>query len=302
MSSSSTSEFEEGLKLLAERRWAAAIERLSGAQAVEPGRFAIVRALATAHLHKHDADAARQVLGDFVRDNSACAQGWRLAAQLEWKLGDYDAALALLDRGLDHLPKSPILIRQAALFRAARGEGQDRVEPGDAQPPQDPDWLDRVAQDTRLLESLLSLPDAPAADVAHREMLRQLELRLAQLLEAQPYHADRHLALARLQTALEDWPAAVLSVQRALRANPEYVQAHRLRATLLEKTGDIDAAIDSLQSLVARGIEWPDLHLQLARLQNRQGLEQDARDHVYTALRINPRLEEAHQLLQHWAA
>ena len=301
--SSSTSEFEEGLKLLAERRWAAAIERLSAARALEPGRFAIVRALATAHLHKRDADGARQVLADFVRDNPACAQGWRLAAQLEWKLGDYDAALAMLDRGLDHLPNSPILLRQAGLFRTARdGQGQERVEPADAQPPHDPDWLDRVAQDTRLLESLLSLPDASAGDVGHREMLRQLELRLAQLLEAQPYHADRHLALARLQTALEDWPAAVLSVQRALRANPEYVQAHRLRATLLEKTGDIEAAIDSLQSLVARGIEWPDLHLQLARLQNRLGLEQDARDHVYTALRINPQLEEAHQLLQHWAA
>jgi tetratricopeptide (TPR) repeat protein len=298
----STSEFEQGLKHLADRRWSAAIERLTAAQALEPSRFAIARALATAHLHKQDADAARQILADFVRDNPACAQGWRLAAQLEWKLGQYDEALATLDRGLDHLPKSSILLRQAALFKAARGEIQGPVEPSSDQPPHDPDWLDRVAQDTRLLESLLSLPDAPAADVAHREMLRQLELRLTQLLDAQPYHADRHLALARLQTALEDWPAAVISVQRALRANPEYVQAHRLRATLLEKTGDVDAAIDSLQSLLARGVDWPDLHLQLARLQNQQGRDQDARDHIYTALRINPRLEEAHQLLQHWAA
>src|SRR5437764_50093 len=66
---SSTSEFEQGLKHLADRRWAAAIERLTAAQALEPGRFAIARALATAHLHKQDADAARQILADFIRDN-----------------------------------------------------------------------------------------------------------------------------------------------------------------------------------------------------------------------------------------
>jgi tetratricopeptide (TPR) repeat protein len=321
-------EFVEGLTHLAARRWDAAVVSLRIAAQREPGRLAVVRALATAYLRCGDAAEARDVLATFTRDFPMCADGWRLSAQLAWKLRRHDDAIAILARGLDHLPNSPVLHRQTALFLGARGRIEasanhaDRARdtgrlgswidavagrPGDptallAQPPAsapcDPDWLDRVATDARLLDSLLKAPRDPH----DAGMLTSLAARLAALLESQPYHADRQLLLARLHVAINDLPAAMLSVQRALRANPDYVDAHRLRATILGQLGEYDAAIQTLESLIARGMDWADLHYQVAELQRLRGRPADARAHLYSAIRLNPRFEQAKALLERCAA
>jgi predicted Zn-dependent protease len=304
-------EFDEGMRHLAARRWDEAIAALRAAVRREPGRLAVVRALATAHLQSGDGAAARRALADFTISYPMCAEGWRLAAQLEWKLNQYNAATAILSRGLEHLPNSQALHRQIALFWGARGKlarqngewesgrigesEQGRIGEGEAG---DSDWLDRVAQDSMLLASLIDLPER-SADL---EMLRAVEARLSRLLETQPDHPDLQLALARLRVKLGALPEAMLAVQRALTANPQYPQAQRLRAAILAKLGEYDAAIEILEGLIAQGAKWADIHYQLAELQRQRGRDEAARSHLYSAICLNPSFKEARQLLERWAA
>jgi predicted Zn-dependent protease len=297
-------EFEAGIAHLAAGRWHEAVASLRSAHRREPGRLAIVRALATALLQVDDDRAARRALADFTLDNPMCAEGWRLAAQLEWKLNQYDDAMIVLARGLERLPHSQALHRQTALFWGARGklEGSapltSQVSAQINQSSAEPDFLDRVAQDPKLLATLLDLPD-DANDLA---MLRTVETRLAALLACQPDHADRHFALARLQLKISALQAALRSVQQALRINPRYLEAHRLHATILGKLGEHALAIEVLKSLLRNGCHWPDIHCQIAELEKASGHADEARAHLYSAIHLNPRFEQAKQLLERWAA
>jgi tetratricopeptide (TPR) repeat protein len=322
-------EFDEGVARLAAGEWAAAVALLRRAVRREPSRLAAVRALATACLRADEVDEGRAALAEFTMDHPMCAEGWRLAAQYEWKTAQYGAAMEILARGLEHLPHSKILHRQTALFWGARGKLETSARhaaraadagpvdayvaaargtgPGDGALFQTPlpaaaavaaDWFDRVAQDPRLLETLLNLP----GDEGDVEILRGLENKLAALLESQPYHADRQLGLARLQVKLEMWSAAMGSVQRALRANPRYVEAKRLRATILGKVGEFDRAIEAIEDLIAGGLDYPDLHLQVAEMQRARGRADEARGHLYSAIRLNPGFERAREMLERLAA
>jgi len=328
-----SSEFDEGLAHLAGENWLEAVSCLRAALRREPGRLAIVRALATAYLMSGDDVAARRVVGTFTTEQPMCDQGWRLAAQLEWKLGQRESAIKITRRGLELMPNSPSLHRQMALLTGALGRAADstrhagrasevsRIEPwisaisgragdaaemfktpkpaGNAGKSLDPDFFDRVVQDAKLLEGLINLPEGEEADL---EMLRRIEFRLAKLVESQPHHADRQLLLAKLQQRIGAIPAATLSVQRAIKANPMFTQAHRLHATLLAGAGDVDGAILILQKLVARGIDWPDLHVQLAELHEKRGQGDAARMSLYSAIRSNPEFAQAQKMLARRAA
>jgi predicted Zn-dependent protease len=296
-------EFETGIAHLAAGRWPEAVASLHSANRREPGCLAIVRALATALLQVGDNCAARRALADFTIDNPMCAEGWRLAAQLEWKLNQYDQAMTVLARGLERLPNSQTLHRQTALFWGARGklESSTLITGHCTQNDEssaDPDFLDRVVQDPKLLATLLDLPD-DAGDLA---ILRTVETRLAALLACQPNHADRHFALARVQLKIGSLPAALRSVQQAMLINPHYLEAHRLHATILGKQGEHAAAIEVLKSLLRNGCHWPDIHLQIAELEKAAGHADQARAHLYSAIYLNPRFEQAKQLLERWAA
>src|SRR5258706_3457832 len=120
-------EFEAGIAHLTAGRWQEAVASLRSAPRREPGRLAIVRALATALLQVGDDRAARRALADFTIDNPMCAEGWRLAAQLEWKLNQYDEAMIVLARGLERLPNSQALHRQTAPFSGAPGKLESSV-------------------------------------------------------------------------------------------------------------------------------------------------------------------------------
>jgi tetratricopeptide (TPR) repeat protein len=294
---SASDSLAKGLALLRDHDYAQAERALRACVFQDSGCLPAVRALAAALLALNDAKGARAVLRDYCEGQSMCAKGWILAAQLEWKLGAYDDALVLLRRGLDRLPHSPELRRQIDLLSGARGSTSAKPRT-DATGSTCPDLLDRVARDVRLLEGLLNLP----ATREDTPMLREIESRLRRLLEAQPMHADRHLLLARLQLRLGDAASAHRSVQRALRVNPQYPQAQRLRATLLARARDHADAIRTLETLIARGLKWPDLHLQIAQSQHAIGQKDRARQHLYTALQINPAYHRARALLERCAA
>lgn len=229
-------ELAAGFRHLRDGEWDAAAKALRAANRREPGRVAVVRALATALLQLGDEAAARRALREFTIHSPMCAEGWRLAAQLEWKLGRCDDAMAVLARGLERLPNSTALHRQTALFWGARGRLEDSARHAERagarrEESATPDCLDRLAADSKLLGSVLDL-SVEESDV---EMLRVVEVKLAALLEAQPHHADRQLALARLRVKIGALPEALACIQRALAANPQYVEAQRLRATILGK-------------------------------------------------------------------
>ncbi len=297
-------EFDDGLAHLAAGKFEAAVKCLQIAARREPARVAVAQALASACLQISDGQGARDAVRNLTLESPMCAEGWRLAAQLEWKLGKYDDAMAILKRGMEFLPYSGILQKQLAVFWGALGKQKDSPAPGTLTRPasgpakRESDWLDRVALDSKMLDGVLNSPES-SGDLP---MLRELEGRLATLLQSQPYHADRQLGLARLQMKIGSLPDALISVQKALRVNPNYIEADRLRATILGKMGDHDAAIEVLQTLVRRGMDWPDIHCQLAQLQRTQGRAAEARSHLYSAIRLNPKFEQAKQMLEKWAA
>jgi predicted Zn-dependent protease len=308
---------EQGLDHLRARRYEAAIVSLRAALRREPGRFAAVRGLATAYLLAGKSNSARKVLEKFSTEHPVAGEGWRLAAQLEWKLNYRPRAMEILNAGLKRLPHSQMLHRQLAVFLAADGKFdeaaghtlEDAANRVAKTPPthvatseRDQDWLDQIAADPVLLGAILSSNEPPTLTPESREMLRNIEWKLARLLEAQPHHADRQLLLAKLQARLDDVPAAMLSLQRALRANPNLIEAHRLIANLHGRIGQTDQAIAALQSLLRRGLSWPDIHFEIAEFERQRGCAAEARSHLYSAIRLNPRFEQAKQMLDRMAA
>jgi predicted Zn-dependent protease len=323
---------EEGLGHLRGGRHERAIAALRQALRREPGRFAAVRGLATAYLLAERPASARKLLDRYTTEHPMAGEGWRLAAQLEWKLGYRTRAVEVLCAGLKRLPRSQILHRQLAVFLAAEGKlaeaavharemddptctdvggmiaatvGQ-QVEPPrltlpDAPPAADTDWLDQIAQDPVVLASLLGPQTAPLS-AESRQALVSMEWKLSRLLEAQPNHADRQLLLARLQSRLDAIPAAMLSLQRALRANPNLIEAHRLKAQLHARIGETDAAVVLLTGLLERGLAWPDIHCEIARLEQQRGRADAARAHLYSAIRLNPHYAGAREMLERVAA
>lgn len=316
---------EEGLEHLRARHYGKAIVALRLALRREPGRLAAVRGLATAYLLDGDARSARRTLEEFTLNYPMTAEGWTLAAQLEWKVGGKTRAIEVLRSGLRRLPQSVSLLRLLTVFLAASGHAKpDNSGPlveylsqatehgagnlrsctaADANSRADHDWLDQIAQDSALVTALLGAAD-DAADGSSQggPMLREIERKLSRLLESQPNHADRQLLLARLRVALGDFPGAVLSLQWALRSNPNFVPAHQLRAQLHARAGDIDGAIEILQQLLKRGLAWPDIHYEIAALEQKRGRAAEARSHLNDAIRLNPGFEQAKELLQKCAA
>jgi tetratricopeptide (TPR) repeat protein len=321
---------EEGLEHLKLGRYDHAIVALRLALQREPGRFAAVRGLATAYLLGGEPKAARRVLETFTAEHPMAGEGWRLAAQLEWKLSYRTRAVEILYAGLKRLPLSQMLHRQLAVFLAAEGktaEAAQHVGSGGSKVAEyvaaangevaalpepapmklapvtscDHDWLDQIAEDPVLLNAILA-PLSTALTDQSRQMLQAIEWKLARLLEAQPNHADRQLLLARLQARLDMVPAAMLSLQRAMRANPNLAAVHRLKSELHARIGEVDQAIEILKDLLKRGLAWPDVHFEIAELERQRGRDAEARSHLYSAIRINPDFEQARDLLDRMAA
>lgn len=312
---------EVGLEHLRAHRYAAAITSLRAALRREPGRFVGVRGLATAYLLAGKSKLARKVLEKFTAEYPMSGDGWRLAAQLEWKLNHRSRAVEILHAGLKRLPHSQILHKQLAMFLALDGkfnEAADHAESAGepasekltppakaaAEARKDQDWLDQIAADPVLLSAILSPLSAEASPLTPetRHMLHNIERKLASLLEAQPHHADRQLLLAKLQARLDDIPSAMASLSRALQSSPNLIEAHRLMAQLHGRIGQTDRAIQILQSLLKRKLSWPDIHFEIAALEQQSGRAPEARSHLYSAIRINPKFEQARELLDRMAA
>ena len=284
--SENQSPLDRGIKYLRANQITDAIPLLQAALRGEPGRLAAVRGLATAYLLQRRPNLARTVVDKFTAEHPMAAEGWRLAAQLEWKLNDRSRSIEILRSGLKRLPHSRMLHRQLATFLAADGNFQVAEEHTTPEPQggtsadesHERDWLDQIAADPVLLSAILAPLNAATTPLTaeSRRMLEGIEVKLARLLEVQPHHADRQLLLATLQTKLDAIPAAMLSLQRALRANPKLIDAHRLKAELHGRIGETDQAIQILRDLLKRGLSWPDIHFEIATFEQQRGRSEDA--------------------------
>jgi hypothetical protein len=135
----------------------------------------------------------------------------------------------VIERGLERLPLSDLLHRQRSLFVGAlEGSTASDANVQESTRTAAPDWLDRVAQDPALLDGVMRVASG-RGDVP---VLRELAERVAQLIEAQPGHADRHVALARLRLGVGDRMGARVSIERALAVNPYYAEARRMQLEL----------------------------------------------------------------------
>lgn len=253
---------DQGLDHLRARRFAEAIDTLRQALLEEPGRIAAVRGLATAQLLAGDPAAARRSLATFTTQHPLADEGWRLAARLEWKLGQRPLAVDVLRRGLTKLPGSRILSQELDLFTAAinGGAASTVMTP---EPTTDADWIDRLINDPKSLDALLASPNA----TAQREMLAQFESRLANELADQPHHADRQFLLARLRHRLGDLNGAIAAVDATITLNPQLTAAQHLKAKLFAEGGWPHEALGILRRLVAGGVTWPDVLRELAALE-----------------------------------
>ncbi len=298
-----------GLEHLRSGRGDAAIATLKEAIASDPGAIAAVRGLSAAYLAARRPADARGAVAGFVAANAMNESAWKLAAQLEWKLGDRAAAIALLRRGLERLPQSEAVNRLLALFLAATGQleaasahvNQPNASPAtlrlralcelagaqrstflpdeiwsDSDASADAqisgtssesagDYLDRLAQSPRLIDALLRLP-CDAAPLS-RQMLAELEKRIERLVSAQPAHADRQVALARLRLRMNDHAGALAAADAAVGANPRLPDAHRARAEALAAGGDVEKAIGILTGLQKTGLAWPDIETEIRHWQ-----------------------------------
>lgn len=310
---------EEGLEHLQANRLDRAIMCLRQAIRREPGRFAAVRALATAHVLSGESRRARQILSTFTTDYPMCAEGWRLAAQLEWKLNESQRAVEILRTGMERLPAADGLRRQLAIFLSAEGRhaeaaaltGEHKTvcvlnavggRQDETAPRLDEDWLDQIAQDPMLLNAVLTSTEQASDDSATTQVLIAITEKVAALVEAQPRHADRHLLLAKLQARLGQLDAAIASVQQAVTLNGKLREAHQLHAKLLTLAGKPEQALAQLKSVAKQGTSWPDLFYQIAELEQQLGQSTEARSHLYSAIRLNPHFTRAHELLERCAA
>jgi hypothetical protein len=221
-------QLEAGFACLNAGEWTDAIRHLSPLIRRDAGDLKIVRALATAHLRGGDAGSARRVLADFTLAHPLSAEGWRLAALLEWKLCQSTEAVRVIERGLERLPMSDMLQRQRALFVGALGGSEESAPDLKSADVTESDLLGRVAQDPAVLDGVIRVASG-RGDVP---FLRELAERVAQLIDDQPGHADRHVALARLRLGVGDRMGAQVSVERALAVNPYYAEARRMKMEL----------------------------------------------------------------------
>jgi thioredoxin-like negative regulator of GroEL len=104
------------------------------------------------------------------------------------------------------------------------------------------------------------------------------------------------MVLARIETALEDFPAAISAYDAALKARPDRKDLLASRETLEERSMEFDRAIASCQTLYELSYHDPDWVLKSATLKARLGRREDA-IHDLRAAEIGDRNETMQTLM-----
>jgi tetratricopeptide (TPR) repeat protein len=95
-------------------------------------------------------------------------------------------------------------------------------------------------------------------------------------VETSPRDARWSIVLARLETALEDYPAAIEAYGKAIRVRPEQKDLYTLKADLEERLYKLDDAVADYEQLYKLSYHDPQWKVKVAEARARQGRNADA--------------------------
>lgn len=110
---------------------------------------------------------------------------------------------------------------------------------------------------------------------AHGERDKLLDF-YRKTVQSSPSDARWSIVLARLQTALEDYPAAIEAYSKAIRVRPEQKDLYQSRADLNERLHKLDEAVGDYEQLYKLSYRDPQWMVKAAEARARQGRNADA--------------------------
>ncbi len=140
-------------------------------------------------------------------------------------------------------------------------------------------WSDATDQYIELINAYPG--DAPLAQEAalvagaHAQSDRLLGF-YRKTVDASPRDARWSIVLARLQTALEDYPSAIEAYGKAIRVRPEQKDLYESKADLEERLHRLDDAVSDFEQLYKLSYHDPQWMMKAAEARARQGRNADA--------------------------
>lgn len=120
---------------------------------------------------------------------------------------------------------------------------------------------------------------------------------LAQAAALDPTSFDAQFYLGRVQYAMSDFAAAVVSLRAAVKLNQKHAQARFFLGTALESAGESEAALAEYQRLVEIDPQSAIGQVGLGALQVKQGKIEEAIATLKRAVALDPKIFEAHWAL-----
>jgi len=117
--------------------------------------------------------------------------------------------------------------------------------------------------------------EAALAAGAHRLRAKLITF-YAKTVETSPRDARWSIVLARLETALEDYPAAIEAYGKAIRVRPEQKDLYESKADLEERLYKLDDAVADYEQLYKLSYRDPQWKVKVAEARTRQGRNADA--------------------------
>ena len=140
-------------------------------------------------------------------------------------------------------------------------------------------WSDAVDQYIELIDSYpgdAALAEEAALAAGAHGQRDKLTGFYRTTVEASPRDARWSIVLARLQTALEDYPAAIEAYGKAIRVRPEQKDLYEAKASLEERLHNLDDAVADYQQLYKLSYRDPQWMEKSAEARTRQGRNDDA--------------------------
>jgi len=140
-------------------------------------------------------------------------------------------------------------------------------------------WGDAVDQYIELINSYpgdAALTEEAALAAGAHNQRDKLTGFYRSTVEASPRDARWSIVLARLQTALEDYPAAIEAYGKAIRVRPEQKDLYEAKASLEERLHKLDDAVVDYQQLYKLSYRDPQWMEKAAEARARQGRNDDA--------------------------
>jgi putative PEP-CTERM system TPR-repeat lipoprotein len=258
---------------------------LSAVVAAMPGNTLARRLLAETRLALNKAEAARQALEPLTSGANADTASLSMAAAASLNLGDVDAAVELLERGVAADPSNAGLNMQLALayFRNGQFEESRRAV---EQLPDMPGQTNEFRRDQLLVLTQMGEGNQAGA----LEGARSLQ-------EKWPGQADAHSLAGSVEVALGDFEAARSSFNRGLEVAPEGIRLHHYLAALDIKEDDFESAHDRYLLILELQPDDALAMLSLARLSARAEDHNAAREWLEKARSADPNSIAARAML-----